>query len=368
MEEDIIDVDLLVKDKLDKEKKEKLVFCKNTIDSIENLLVTYSGDTQDKKTIYINKLEIELNNIKNKFNSIENNENINFYLIDSLEILDECNKTINRPKKIDFMGKVVKHEGVENKGYDSFVFNSIFLKDIYHPFLKKENKKKIKCLNCNVDNDFITENGDMVICNNCHYQKQMINIISYTDCNRVNPQSKYIYDRHQNFKNCIDQYQGKQCINIPDQVYLDIENQFEIHGLLIGDKDTPKHIRFKNITKTQINIFLKELKYSKYYEDVYLIHYFLTSIKPDDIEYLEEKLMMDFYTLSTVYDRLFKKLINRKSFINTHYVFFQLLIKNKHKCIREDFIILKTIERKKFHDGICSRIFAEIGWNFTPIF
>jgi hypothetical protein len=306
---------------------------------------------------------------------IENDESINFYLVNSLEIVNACKKIVNIPKKIDFIGKIKNDDLVIKKDeYTKFIFDSIFDKKIYDPVsLKKSSKKKNssdiqKCIYCNSINNFTVENCEILICNVCFAQKQMINMVSYTDGNRVNPNAKYIYDRHQTFKNCISQYQGKQCINIPQKLYSDLEYQFEIHDLLIGDSNTPREIRFGNITKTQINIFLKELKYSKYYEDVYLIYHTLTLNKPDDIGYIEDKLIQDFGLVSNVYDKLFKKSISRKSFINTHYIFFQLLIKNKHKCDKEDFMVLKTIDRKNFHDSICSKIFDEIGWKFIPLF
>jgi len=376
MEEDIIDVDLVIKDKIEKEDKDKLINYKKTINSIQHV-ISSNKNTNSSSQIndYLQQLNCEIETISDKIDKIENYEAINFYLVDSLEIVDTCKKIVNIPKKIDFIGKKkIVDFAIKKEEYTKYIFDSIFIKKIYNPVATKDSfKKKIstdvkKCTYCNAVNNFTVDNGEILICNICFVQKQMINIVSYTDGNRVNPQSKYIYDRQQHFKNCINQYQGKQCVNIPSKVYSDLENQFDIHGLLIGDMTTPREIRFSNITKTQINIFLKELKYSKFYEDVYLIYYTMTLIKPDDIGYIEDKLIQDFILISSFYDKLFKKTVNRKSFINTHYVFFQLLIKNKHKCDKEDFMILKTIDRKNFHDSICSKIFAEIGWNFTPLF
>ena len=103
------------------------------------------------------------------------------------------------------------------------------------------------------------------------------------------------------------------------------------------------------------------------YENVHLIHYGLTSIRPDDISYLEERLMIDFDILSKLYDKRFKH-IKRKNFINTQYVLYQLLRRHKHKCEPNDLIILKTVERKCFHDNICKQLFEELNWNHTPLY
>ena len=58
-------------------------------------------------------------------------------------------------------------------------------------------------------------------------------------------------------------------------------------------------------------IFLKELNYPKHYENVHLIHYNFTGIKPDDILYLEDKLLDDFDLLIDLYHKTFKH-IKRK--------------------------------------------------------
>ena len=57
-----------------------------------------------------------------------------------------------------------------------------------------------------------------------------------------------------------------------------------------------------------------------------------------------------------------------KNFINTQYVLFQLLRRHKYPCKRADFNILKTIDRKSFHDDVCKSLFEQLGWNFTALF
>jgi hypothetical protein len=45
-----------------------------------------------------------------------------------------------------------------------------------------------------------------------------------------------------------------------------------------------------------------------------------------------------------------------------------LLRRHKYPCQKEDFNILKTIDRKYYHDEICSELFHDLGWNFQPLF
>jgi hypothetical protein len=92
----------------------------------------------------------------------------------------------------------------------------------------------------------------------------------------------------------------------------------------------------------------------------------MTGKKPDDISYLEDKLLEDFDILTDLYDKKFKNL-ERKNFINTQYILYQLLLRHKHPCSKEEFTILKTIDRKTFHDDITRVLFEINNWNFSPL-
>ena len=180
--------------------------------------------------------------------------------------------------------------------------------------------------------------------------------------------AKYTYDRKVHFKDCINQYQGKQNVNILQEVYTKLTKQFELHGLLI--KSNIKKVIFEKISRKHVFLFLKELGYAKHYEDIILIHYNLTGKTPDNISHLEPKLLEDFDLLVSQYDKKYKKnkKLSRKNFINTHYVLYQLLRRHKYPCKKSDFNILKSNERKSFHDKICKELFKDLGWNFTTTF
>jgi hypothetical protein len=195
-------------------------------------------------------------------------------------------------------------------------------------------------------------------------------LISYKDMSRTNILQKYTYERRLHFRDCINQFQGKQNCKIPENVFTDLEEQFKKHNLLVGDSTTPKEIRYSKVKKDHILLFLKELRYDKQYENVNYIHSHLTGVKCHDISHLEDQLLSDFDTLVNLYIKRFKyeQKIARKSFMNIHYVFFQLLNKNKFYCKKEEFNILKTIDRKTFHDDVFKTLFEELGWNHVPFF
>lgn len=310
------------------------------------------------------KLEKDINRIKNKIEKILSKEQLLFYIYETSFLIEEYKRILKIPQKVNFMGKVSK----KNKQKEELIEKFINVATKYIAINQKSDKQKIKCTECSNTKNFEIEDDTIYICCECYSRQYIIkNNSSFKDIDRVNISNKYNYDRKIHFRDCIKQYQGKQNANIPPDIYEKLEEQFLNHHLLVGDKNTCRKERFKNITKKHILMFLKQLNFSKHYENAHLIHYNITEIKPDDISYLEEQLLIDFDILTELYDKKFKN-INRKNFINTQYVLYQLLYHHKHKCNKEDFVILKTIDRNCFHDDICKKLFEELGWNHIPMY
>lgn len=296
---------------------------------------------------------------------LENRKKYNFYLMETLPLIEEYKTILKTPIKVNFMGKSSNN----NKHKLSVVDKYLDIASKYVTIeMEQNNAKNVRCPNCSNRKEFDIIDCNIYICTKCYArQTVMKHNSSYNDIDRVNISSKYMYDPKIHFRDCIKQYQGKQNCTIPQKVYDDLEEQLSRHHLLIGDPDTPRLERFKNITKNHIMMFLKELDYPKHYENVHLIHYNLTGIKPDDISYLEDQLLDDFDQLIDLYHKRFKH-IKRKNFINTQYVLYQLLCHHRHPCKKEEFIILKTIDRKFFHDEVCKELFQLLAWNHHPFF
>lgn len=312
-------------------------------------------------------ISCEINELEKKINNIENDEQLNFYISDSAELLEKYKKILTTPIRMSFSGKKIKPNSDKKKIIYEYL--QIVKKYSKSDFIFQSNDSDVQvCDNCQNKKDFDLIEGGISVCLNCCAQKTIIKqTSSYRDVDRVNITAKYTYDRKVHFKDCINQYQGKQNSTVEEKVYLDLEDAFDRHHLLVGDKTTKKEIRFEKITCEHVFLFLKDLKYSKHYENVNLIHYNMTGKKPDDIGYLEHRLLDDFDRLTTLYDKKFRKNIARKNFINTQYVLFQLLTRHKHPCQKEDFSMLKNVDRTTFHDEICKELFEELRWNHTAV-
>ncbi len=321
-------------------------------------------------------LEQEIMALQSLIEELQSKAILCFYERDTAPILAEYRAILAKPIKMSFMGKSSHSDDQKHSLVNAFI---TVLKQYYGPFglpfaaisIPVFDPKKKKCPSCDQPVLCDVIEGRTSICLHCGREEELFGTSSsYKDASRVNVSSKYTYERKIHFKDCMNQYQGKQNASIPDKCYEDIHAQLIFHCLLIGDIDTPKEVRYAKVTKSHIFHFLKETGWTKHYEDVNLIYHNVTGKRLDDISHLEAKLLDDFDVLSNAYDKKYKQSykIERKSFINTQYVLFQLLRRHKHPCREEDFNMLKTLDRKCFLDDVCSQLFQELGWNFTPIF
>ena len=97
----------------------------------------------------------------------------------------------------------------------------------------------------------------------------------------------------------------------------------------------------------------------------------MTGATCPDLSKIEDQILNDFDTLINLYIKKYKYegKLERKSFLSVQYLLMAILKKNKFPCEKDDFInILKTNDRKAFHDDIARVLFSELSWNFTPLF
>jgi hypothetical protein len=357
---DILLIDSQIKESFEKERVH-LVEYQSRLQEINTTLANPS-----LKTKLFTQLVKDKEDLEQKIQNIQSDNDYNFYLLESATLIEEYRKLLKIPLKLSFVGKPKEDHGKKKQLVDEYL--KIAQKYLQIEMKVNETSETHICEHCTNTDNFIVQESS-IICGKCFAQQERMHFVSsYKDVDRVNISTKYTYDRKVHFRDCINQYQGKQNCSIHKDVYNQLENAFERHHLLIGNKDTtPREERFSKITKEHVFMFLKELGFPKHYENVTLIHYNMTGKKPDDISYLEDKLLADFDLLVEAYDKMFKNKVSRVNFISTQYVLYQLLMKHKHPCKKEDFVILKTMDRKTFHDTICATLFSALNFSFIPL-
>lgn len=348
--------------------------------------------------------------IKSQIKTLENNVRdmadgslLHFYLLKTQYIIEAYTKILHEPVVIDFMkcdehtmsnenhhqreSLIRQYIHLIKKYFASFSFihsicgpdvlsddvtenytSSLLDNHAVNNCLSNQNINCHKCGNHTTFESFDNQN----VCGDCGVVLDQFNqqgIISFKDAERVNMNSKYTYDRKTHFKDCIYQFQGKQNVSIHKKVYDDILEQLVSYAIIPPNYyDLPKEMAFEQVTKEHIFLFLKQTRHVKHYEDATLIFHVLTGKSIPDISYLEEQLILDFDMLVDQYDKKFRHNTERKNFINTQYILYQLLNRHHYNCSKDDFNMLKTIDRRYYHDEICSILFEELGWNHKPIF
>ncbi|NDE18024.1 hypothetical protein EBZ80_24195, partial [bacterium] len=177
------------------------------------------------------------------------------------------------------------------------------------------------CSVCNSGAATVMDFGDRsIVCEQCGFVTAVDSHTlqaSFKDMDRVNLSCKYQYDRITHFRDCMNQFQGKQNALIDRSVFEALRYQFVQHGLVPANyADLSKEVAFRNVSKEHILLFLKETGNTKHYDDVALIHFELSGKRPPDISHLENALLQDFHKLTTLYDKKYRQ-SKRKNFINT---------------------------------------------------
>lgn len=370
----IDDIDILIIDKNIKSTmeptKEKITQLKEDISTISlSIERSKNGSEKVKK-----QLDERLEMLTTELQDIESCKILNFYIMDTIELLEKYKEKIKEPIKI-IPGKKNK----TNKELQKIINDYLCVIEKYGYMSDSHRKHRrdrsinttetnsdilVICNNCGNKKKFDVIDDVIFVCNICFAQQTIItNQSTYNDIGRVNMYNQYTYKKEIHFKDCIKQYQGKQNYIVPDHIYSDLTRELQNHRILIDSDDNT--VKFSKVTKKQIMMFLEDLNYPEQYENIHMIHYNLTGIHPDNISYLEDSLIKDFEMLVDAYDKLFGSTNGRKNFINAQYVLYQLLVKHKHPCDKNNFALLKTITTRKEHDNICKILFEYLGWNFT---
>ena len=346
----------------------------NTFESEKSNLSRYKSQYDIlKNTDYTNfspkykqQIEKSIKNLESYISNIENNTNYNYFILETIHIINKYKTLLTKPVIMSFFGSNTKNTN-DDKEKDRLLNDYIVIAKKYMDIESEQStdEEEMICTNCNKDDFFIVDNE--YTCVNCGMVEEVLNINScIKDIDRINISVKYTYDRQIHFKECINKFQGKYTF-IEPKVFEDLEQAFIDNRLLDEDNKNKYH----KITKKHIIMFLKEYGHTKYYYDINYLYAHYSKIPPHDISHIEQNILEDFNELTELYDQEFEKWRTedkniRKNFINTHYVLFQLLRRYKYPCKVEDFNMLKTYEKRIYHDNIIQHLFCILNWNYSP--
>ena len=264
---------------------------------------------------------------KRTLNTSQQNKSILDYLIDEN---DKKQKKINEPSLVE------KYLFLVDKTY---AYNNIKICPIRF------------CSNCGIEKTLIQSEG-CYVCQKCGETEHVI--VESDSANHK--ESSNTYRKQNHLKERLSQFQAKDVIDIPNEIYENILKELKKKQIPL-DKITPKIIRY----------ILKQYHYTDYYEHLQQIYCKVSGSKPITLNReLEEKI----YKLFNIVLELFKKYKpkERANFFNYSYLLNKLfrilgletyatwfpLLRSPANLIKQDQIWEKICKAKKwtFHRSI----------------
>lgn len=301
------------------------------IDDIHNELVKDLDEPELNKYYLDNGLLLsEYYSEDNKINPQQSTGILTYF-----DTKDKESEGINEDKNIinDYMKNI--DENVINEKYKDYDYN--------------------KCDICKT-NMSINEISGELTCSTCG---KTIDIIITTEKSSYNDPPKEInyfsYKRINHYNEWLAQFQGKENIEIPPEIYRDIN--FEIKRNI--------NLNVKEITYKQVKEILKKLYYNKYYEHIpYLINIISGKKSPKLTRKEEEILRSLFKEIQIPFMKYCPP--TRKNFLSYAYVLHKFCQLLEYDNLLSYFPLLKSREKLQQQDEIWKNICKELKWEYIP--
>lgn len=308
-------------------------------------------------------LTLELEELENRVELIENDTELNNYLLDFISIIN------------NYQDNDDSFEDPTKKGVmDSFVNVSINTKktELYNEYIKtfnpelknitliNENSEKRLCTNCQSENFYYDSKTSNEICNKCGMTHFILfneeNGITYNE--NLEQAIVFNYKRHNHFQECLNQLQAKENTRIPPIIIQRLSSEFKKYNITNPKLFTPQLVK----------LYLKKLNYSKYYEHIpTIINEFCGLPAPRLTQELEQQLKIMFDEIQIPFEKYRLKICPmRKNFLNYNYIFYKMCeLLNKDEFLN-CFPLLKSREKLYEHDLIWKGICNDLRWEFIP--
>ena len=303
---------------------------------------------------------VNIERLQTKINNIENDSEMNEYLLDFIEILPNLDKT-------SFF------EGMSQKGVmDSFINSTINTSksELYNEYIKKFNPElksitlpkteKKECKKCGSTTFIFETKTCNEICTECGF----LHYILYNDesnpvyTENIEQVVVFNYKRNNHFQECLNQLQAKENTTIPPVIIQKLAFEFKKYNITNPKMFTP----------TLVKSYLRKLHYNKYYEHIpTIINEFCGLPAPKLTPELEQQLKIMFDEIQVPFEK-YSKIIcpSRKNFLNYNYVFYKMCqLLNKDEFLN-CFPLLKSREKLYEHDLIWKGICQDLRWEFIP--
>jgi len=312
----------------------------------------------------INKLKNDISDqiieLEEEIKSIENNDDELNYLNDTSDILFKYYDTSTKDKKIhmptdlqDFFVKIKETKKINDHDDKYYLFNK-YMKITTNTELKKQSAISLKVCNiCNIEKTLHLQEGYLT-CTSCGLSEPI-----QMDSDKPNYKDSIIenkpngYKRMNHFSELLNQCQGKESTDIPQDIFQKIIN--ELNVLKITD--------LSKLDKDLMRSILKNLNLNSYYEHIpYIINKLNGMPPPTMSRELEDKVRSMFKEVQEPW--VAGKKDSRKNFLNNNYVFHKIFELLEEDIFLQYFPYLKSREKLQEHDDEWKKICEHNKWQF----
>ena len=300
------------------------------------------------------EIDSQIYNCENNIKHLKN-KSINDYLLKITPIIKEFNNN-NVDTDIKVKGELFNFFSMKtnnNKGqlftkYMQYVENS--------PPIPDKNEFDHICKTCNVVKR-ISPVESLMICPECGDDEMYFDIgvqgLTYEQEIHTDTNVHFAYKRINHFRELLCQLQAKESSNIPINVIDNLRYEFKKERITNTD----------DITHCKVKMYLKKLKFNKYYENSYQITNILTGKPPPTISNdLYEKFIMMFMQIQEPFEKVCPS--TRKNFLSYNYVLYKFCeLLNENELINF-FSLLKSRQKLYHQDCIWKGICEILGWKF----
>ena len=366
-------IEKLTKDKKNLEKKINTLK-KEKINETDIFIINQNKIENKHEKIFelekkLKKINLEINELNNKNNEIDylsKTSDILFKYFDYVENENDDDDKKQNKKIVNFFSPYKNlddnNKTIEHLGKSDFQ-NSLNREDLLENYLSKTDKDYInsnlktlkqKCYYCNSEKINELTNDGILYCTDC-------NTIDYIIIDNERPSYKdppkeisyFSYNRINHFNEWINQTQGKETTDIPEEVFDKI--YLELKKNKINNMATLNYDKIKAI--------LKKIKVNKYYEHIpYILNRITGRVNPQLTPELEEKLRNMFKEIQVPFLKHSPQ--NRKNFLSYSYVLHKFLeILGEYKYLPY-FPLLKSREKLHQQEQTWKKICEELNWEF----
>ncbi len=165
----------------------------------------------------------------------------------------------------------------------------------------------------------------------------------------------FAYKRINHFNEWLNQVQGKETTEIPDDVY---------DNILLEIKKQ-KLVNMADLTRKKVKEILKKLRINKYYEHIpHIINRLNGMPSPHFPPDLEERLRHMFCQIQVPFLKFSPS--QRKNFLSYSFCLHKMMQLLEKDQYLESFPLLKSREKLHQQDMIWQKICADLGWDFIP--